>query len=224
MQGLRPRSPHAPSTRPGEEQGPGSGQWSGGVTFAGPCSPVMVTEPHQELHAALPAPTKTPTSSGRFVLLVSGLGLGGGGGESLLGTQLLVDVVTGQLGDEGEQCSAAHVSRVILAGNLLSHNTQSRDSINKVRHPPACVQALLPRGASGTGSRRPGDPGISCPQALLSEGGGGGRRPGSLTVPLWVGLCSALSPPGGGSGYGFDVSLPWGLIACVWASPPRPST
>ena len=50
------------------------------------------------------------------MLLVSGLGLGGGGGESLLGTQLLVDVVTGQLGDEGEQCSAAHVSRVILAG------------------------------------------------------------------------------------------------------------
>lgn len=68
----------------------------------------------------------------RFVLLVSGLGLGGGGGESLLGTQLLVDVVTGQLGDEGEQCSAAHVSRVILAGNLLSPSTQSRDSINKV--------------------------------------------------------------------------------------------
>lgn len=150
MQGLLPRSPHGPSTRPGEEQGPGSGQWSGGVTFAGPCSPVMVTEPHQELHAALPAPTKTPTSSGRFVLLVSGLGLGGGGGESLLGTQLLVDVVTGQLGDEGEQCSAAHVSRVILAGNLLSHNTQSRDSINKVRRPPACIRAL-PCGASGTG-------------------------------------------------------------------------
>lgn len=74
----------------------------------------------------------------RFVLLVSGLGLGGGGGESLLGTQLLVDVVTGQLGDEGEQCSAAHVSRVILAGNLLSHNTQSRDSINKVRSSPDC--------------------------------------------------------------------------------------
>lgn len=81
----------------------------------------------------------------RFVLLVSGLGLGGGGGESLLGTQLLVDVVTGQLGDEGEQCSAAHVSRVILAGNLLSHSTQSRDSINKVwRRRPAAA----PRGPS----------------------------------------------------------------------------
>ncbi|XP_063669955.1 DNA polymerase delta subunit 2 isoform X6 [Pan troglodytes] len=79
-----------------------------------------------------PAP---PLDTDRFVLLVSGLGLGGGGGESLLGTQLLVDVVTGQLGDEGEQCSAAHVSRVILAGNLLSHSTQSRDSINKASVP-----------------------------------------------------------------------------------------
>ncbi|XP_074168235.1 DNA polymerase delta subunit 2 isoform X2 [Rhinolophus sinicus] len=76
----------------------------------------------------MPAP---PLDLDRFVLLVSGLGLGSGGGESLLGTQLLVDVVTGQLGDEGEQCSAAQVSRVILAGNLLSHSTQSRDSINK---------------------------------------------------------------------------------------------
>ncbi|KAL4823119.1 hypothetical protein H8958_018998 [Nasalis larvatus] len=31
----------------------------------------------------------------RFLLLVSGPGLGGGGGERLLDTQLLVDVVTG---------------------------------------------------------------------------------------------------------------------------------
>ncbi|XP_063090498.1 DNA polymerase delta subunit 2 isoform X2 [Cavia porcellus] len=77
----------------------------------------------------------------RFVLLVSGLGLGGGGGESLLGTQLLVDVVTGQLGDEGEQCSAACVSRVILAGNLLSPSTQSRDSINKAKYLTKKTQA-----------------------------------------------------------------------------------
>ncbi|KAK2100302.1 DNA polymerase delta subunit 2 [Saguinus oedipus] len=85
-----------------------------------------------------PAP---PLDTDRFVLLVSSLGLGGGGGKSLLGTQLLVDVVTGQLGDEGEQCSAAHVSRVILAGNLLSHSTQSRDSINKVKYLTKKTQA-----------------------------------------------------------------------------------
>ncbi|XP_016003334.2 DNA polymerase delta subunit 2 isoform X2 [Rousettus aegyptiacus] len=82
-----------------------------------------------------------PLDQDRFVLLVSGLGLGGGGGESLLGTQLLVDVVTGQLGDEGEQCSAAQVSRVILAGNLLSHSTQSRDSITKAKYLTKKTQA-----------------------------------------------------------------------------------
>ncbi|XP_058390696.1 DNA polymerase delta subunit 2 isoform X3 [Diceros bicornis minor] len=91
-----------------------------------------------ELAPQKPAPL---LDTDRFVLLVSGLGLGGGGGESLLGTQLLVDVVTGQLGDEGEQCSAAHVSRVILAGNLLSHNTQSRDSINKAKYLTKKTQA-----------------------------------------------------------------------------------
>lgn len=108
------------------------------------------------------------------MLLVSGLGLGGGGGESLLGTQLLVDVVTGQLGDEGEQCSAAHVSRVILAGNLLSHNTQSRDSINKVWSPwernwqglmlRGCPRkAPLPEGVGARVESRAGQPLPTCP-------------------------------------------------------------
>ncbi|XP_009283819.1 PREDICTED: DNA polymerase delta subunit 2 isoform X2 [Aptenodytes forsteri] len=86
--------------------------------------------------ASLPQqlPWKGP-SSDRFVLLVSGLGLGSGSGESLLSMQLLVDVVTGQLGAEGEQSCAAQISRVILAGNLLSQNTQSRDTINKTSVP-----------------------------------------------------------------------------------------
>lgn len=38
-------------------------------------------------------------------------------------------MMTGQLGDEGEQCSATHISLVILVGNLFSHSTQSRDCI-----------------------------------------------------------------------------------------------
>ncbi|KAM6395630.1 DNA polymerase delta subunit 2 [Rhynochetos jubatus] len=85
-------------------------------------------------------PWKGP-SSDRFVLLASGLGLGGGSGESLLSTQLLVDVVTGQLGAEGEQSCAARISRVILAGNLLSQNTQSRDTINKAKYLTKKTQA-----------------------------------------------------------------------------------
>lgn len=104
----------------------GSPHWSRGIAVTGL---VFLLTCDGDGAACFRGTQEDPDFSCRFVLLVSGLGLGGGGGESLLGTQLLVDVVTGQLGDEGEQCSAAHVSRVILAGNLLSHSTQSRDCI-----------------------------------------------------------------------------------------------
>ncbi|XP_010000112.1 PREDICTED: DNA polymerase delta subunit 2 [Chaetura pelagica] len=87
-----------------------------------------------------PLPWQRP-SSDQFVLLVSGLGLGSSSGEALLSTQLLVDVVTGQLGAEGQQSCAAHISRVILAGNLLSQNTQSRDTINKAKYLTKKTQA-----------------------------------------------------------------------------------
>lgn len=125
----------------------------------------------------------------RFVLLVSGLGLGGGGGESLLGTQLLVDVVTGQLGDEGEQCSAAHISRVILAGNLLSHSTQSRDSINKVRT-HLSQQPSFPRVGHRLSQACGWRPAAMLGPPLL------GARPGTgpAFCPPWGGLCCSPSP------------------------------
>ncbi|NWW77348.1 DPOD2 polymerase, partial [Climacteris rufus] len=87
-----------------------------------------------------PLPWNGPCSD-RFVLLASGLGLGSVSGEALLSTQLLVDVVTGQLGAEGEQSCAARIVRVILAGNLLSQNTQSRDTINKAKYLTKKTQA-----------------------------------------------------------------------------------
>lgn len=151
-------------------------------------------------------PQEDPDLFCRFVLLVSGLGLGGGGGESLLGTQLLVDVVTGQLGDEGEQCSAAQVSRVILAGNLLSHSTQSRDSITKVRRPlacrsPACPPSLMGRACSDAGA------------AVL----------GPCPVPgRGASLCSQLGTQAGALG----TPVTQALLGphSVWVSTPRPST
>ena len=66
------------------------------------------------------------------MLLVSGLGLGSHHADSMLGLQLLVDMVTGQLGGMGEQSRAATISRVLLAGNLLSQNTQDKDASTKV--------------------------------------------------------------------------------------------
>lgn len=66
------------------------------------------------------------------MLLASGLGLGSTHADSMLGLQLLVDMVTGQLGDLGEQSGAAAISRVLLAGNLLSQSIQDKDASTKV--------------------------------------------------------------------------------------------
>ncbi|NXL68838.1 DPOD2 polymerase, partial [Chordeiles acutipennis] len=106
----------------------------------------FLVEDHCFANLPPPLPWKGP-SSDQFVLLVSGLGLGSGSGESLLSTQLLVDLVTGQLGAEGEQSCAAHISHLILAGNLLSQNTQSRDTINKARYLTKKTQAGRGRSA-----------------------------------------------------------------------------
>lgn len=64
--------------------------------------------------------------------MASGLGLGSSHADSMLGLQLLIDLVTGQLGEQGEQSGAAAISRVLLAGNLLSQSTQDKDTSTKV--------------------------------------------------------------------------------------------
>ncbi|KPP63647.1 Pold2 protein-like [Scleropages formosus] len=88
-----------------------------------------------------PQSPRSRLSSDRFVLLASGLGLGSSGGDSLLGLQLLVDMVSGQLGDQGEQSRAACISRVLLAGNMLSHSTQDKDSLSKAKYLTKKTQA-----------------------------------------------------------------------------------
>ncbi|AWP06764.1 putative DNA polymerase delta subunit 2 [Scophthalmus maximus] len=92
--------------------------------------------------ADLPLQTARPAlSSDRFVLLASGLGLGSIHADSMLGLQLLVDMVTGQLGDQGEQSGAATISRVLLAGNLLSPSTQDKDASTKAKYLTKKTQA-----------------------------------------------------------------------------------
>lgn len=60
----------------------------------------------------------------------------------MLGLQLLVDMVTGQLGEQREQNGAATISRIILAGNLLSQNTQEKDASLKAGHKASNVDRL----------------------------------------------------------------------------------
>nr|XP_020446045.1 DNA polymerase delta subunit 2 [Monopterus albus] len=92
--------------------------------------------------ADLPLQTARPTlSSDRFVLLASGLGLGSSHADSMLSLQLLVDMVTGQLGDQGEQSRSATISRVLLAGNLLSQCTQDKDASTKAKYLTKKTQA-----------------------------------------------------------------------------------
>ncbi|XP_035513973.1 DNA polymerase delta subunit 2 [Morone saxatilis] len=92
--------------------------------------------------ADLPLQTPRPAlSSDKFVLLASGLGLGSIQADSMLGLQLLVDMVTGQLGDQGEQSGAATISRVLLAGNLLSQSTQDKDASTKPKYLTKKTQA-----------------------------------------------------------------------------------
>lgn len=52
--------------------------------------------------------------------------------EKTFPLQLFVDLVTGQLGDQGQQEASANIVRVIVAGNSVSQDTKSTDETTKV--------------------------------------------------------------------------------------------
>ncbi|XP_013408410.1 DNA polymerase delta subunit 2-like [Lingula anatina] len=68
-----------------------------------------------------------------YVAMVSGLDIGGKS-SNLLSVQMLVDVLTGQLGDEGEQETCASISRLIIAGNSLSQETQDKEQVKQAKY------------------------------------------------------------------------------------------
>ncbi|XP_076458438.1 DNA polymerase delta subunit 2-like [Babylonia areolata] len=84
----------------------------------------------QLLPEQVPRPTLTED---RYLVLVSGLELGGAG-ERLFSLQMMVDVLTGHLGDGDQQRASSRVARVIVAGNSLSRATQDRDSLSKAKY------------------------------------------------------------------------------------------
>lgn len=67
----------------------------------------------------------------RFVCIVSGLEMGGLGVNPMQ-ADLLVDLLSGALGDPCLQHAMARVTRVIVAGNSLSADTQDKDALTKV--------------------------------------------------------------------------------------------
>ncbi|OWF46452.1 DNA polymerase delta subunit 2-like [Mizuhopecten yessoensis] len=84
----------------------------------------------QELPAQVPRPA---LKQDKYIALISGIEAGGNH-EKMFPLQLFVDLVTGQLGDAGQQEDSANIVRVIVAGNSLSQDTQDKDSINKAKY------------------------------------------------------------------------------------------
>ncbi|XP_008334746.1 DNA polymerase delta subunit 2 [Cynoglossus semilaevis] len=92
--------------------------------------------------ADLPAQPERPAlDSDRYVLLASGLGLGSTNADSMLGLQLLIDMVGGQLGEQREQSATANIARVLLAGGLLSQSAQDKDASTKAKYQTKKTQA-----------------------------------------------------------------------------------
>lgn len=70
-----------------------------------------------------PAPALSPSTEPTFIAFVSGLNLGGEGehkATSNLQLEMLVDVLTGQLGDGKDAYLASRIARVVFCGNGLS--------------------------------------------------------------------------------------------------------
>ncbi|PVD38170.1 hypothetical protein C0Q70_00781 [Pomacea canaliculata] len=84
----------------------------------------------QLLPEQIPRPVFTEE---RFIVLVSGLELGGQD-ERLFSLQLLVDLLVGYLGDGEQQQATSQIAFVVVAGNSLSSSTQDRDSFNKAKY------------------------------------------------------------------------------------------
>lgn len=76
---------------------------------------------------------RTPIEHDRYLVIVSGLEIGGKSEKSFL-LQLFVDMVTGHVGDIDQQESSSSIVRVIVAGNSLSQDTQDKESLQKAKY------------------------------------------------------------------------------------------
>ncbi|GAU23424.1 hypothetical protein TSUD_331220 [Trifolium subterraneum] len=112
---------------------------------------------HEVLEAGLPPQIEFPIKSreDRYVVLVSGLSVGSSRSNPLQ-FQLLVDHITGHLGDEKEQSIASQIVRVVIAGNsvemprglLNGQNLASKD-LSRMAEPVKELDILLNQIAAG---------------------------------------------------------------------------
>ncbi|XP_010554877.1 PREDICTED: DNA polymerase delta small subunit isoform X3 [Tarenaya hassleriana] len=133
------------------------------------------------LEAGLPPQVERPLdlNEDKYVLLVSGLGIGSNSSNPLQ-SQLLVDHITGHLGDEEEQGIAAQIVHVIIAGNSVEfprklfngQNLASKDQ-STLSEPVKELDILLAQIAAGVSvdiMPGPNDPAnFSLPQQPLNR-------------------------------------------------------
>uniref|UniRef100_A0A803QP04 DNA polymerase delta small subunit n=1 Tax=Cannabis sativa TaxID=3483 RepID=A0A803QP04_CANSA len=109
------------------------------------------------LEAGLPPQIETPLKSkeDKYVVFVSGLRVGSGNSNPLQ-FQLLVDHITGHLGDEKEQGIAAQIVQVVIAGNsfeipreLLNGQTLASKDQSRLSEPIKELDILLTQIAAG---------------------------------------------------------------------------
>lgn len=109
------------------------------------------------LDAGLPPQIEFPLKSkqDKYVVLVSGLSVGSSNSNPLQ-FQLLIDHITGHLGDEKEQSIASQIARVVFAGNsieipcrlLNGQNLASKD-LSRMAEPIKELDILLSQIAAG---------------------------------------------------------------------------
>ncbi|XP_071963088.1 DNA polymerase delta subunit 2-like [Antedon mediterranea] len=83
-----------------------------------------------DLPSQIPA---TPPEQDRSVLLMSGLGIGSED-QHLLNLQMMIDMVTGNLGNIEDQKMTANIVQVIVAGNSLSSNAKNKDAMSMAKY------------------------------------------------------------------------------------------
>lgn len=99
--------------------------------------------------APVPAPSAVPTDP-TYVLVVSGLDVG----RASIPLAMLVDFITGNLGDDEDIKLASRISRVIVAGNLRTEvpqtllasqklSKEAQDRIHGARVRFNCVTTLI---------------------------------------------------------------------------------
>ncbi|XP_030839817.1 DNA polymerase delta subunit 2 [Strongylocentrotus purpuratus] len=74
-----------------------------------------------------------PLDDDRYIILMSGLGIGSDQTD-LMNLQLMVDIITGQLGTADQQKMFSKVVRVIIAGNSLSESTQDKGVLTTAKY------------------------------------------------------------------------------------------